>query len=440
MYLFYVQEPLFLIKEPVVGARRGLSYRPRLCSATTAHASSSSGPCVRLMPPANGVLTADTLFAAFSFPLLKQLGAFSKEVERPSLIRLLSDRDQKRTLSLPGMPIRLGAGKPGDPSLETQLDGASLRRHPRIALLNPFGFALGDTIVALSTIREFQRRLEQRVGAIQLDVLQHPDNVETEELYLQSGLVRAVYHLPVPLSFLAQYDAYVDFSSDIVSRRLCWVDDMLEMLGIDHTSVPAQRKRNSLTIQPSAVGSLAARIARLRSRASPIVLFHGSASEGIRSMPESLMRTFLEEILERTDWIVVSVHPVPVRHSRVLDWSSLSTSFQRFAYVISQMDAFLCVDTCVYHVADAFDVPGVVLFTTVPPHLRTPRYPGVHGILLGGETNKLAGPQRAQVDEPAYVGSLWAELDVGGVVRSLQDVVAVRRGSSPDVAVMANCR
>ena len=416
-----------MVKQSVDGARRGFRYRPLLgCSTDKEEAG------IHLTPPANGVLTEDSLFVAFSLPFLRDLATFAKELGRPSVTRLLSDRDQARALSLPGMPVSLGSRRPGDPSLESRLDSAPLGAQPRIAILNPFGFALGDTIVLLAALREFQRRLEERGARVQLDVLQHPDNVETEDLYLQSGLVRAVHHLPVPLRALAEYDAYVDFSSSMMTRGLCWTDDILEMLGIDHTSVAYARKRNALNLQAAKIGPLRQLIRQRHSRPEPLVLFHGRASEAIRSMPEPVMGRVLETILERTDWTLVTLHPVPLSHPRILDWSALSSNFQRFAYIISEMDGFLCVDTCVYHVAAAFDVPGVALFTTVLPRLRAAIYPCVYSILIGGDANRLVNGHGFDGDANAHVESLWAAVDVGSLVGTLEDaVLAHRRGAPP---------
>jgi glycosyl transferase family 9 (putative heptosyltransferase) len=423
MYLFYVQEPVTLLKEPVRGVRRGLRYRPVLGADTAARPHGRRTDAIRLTPPSNGVLTRDELFFGFSLPLLKELATFSQAVSRPSIIRLLSRRDQARTMSLPRMPIGLGARKPGALSLDAQLDAARLRAHARIAILNPFGYALGDTLVLLSALREFRGRLEQSLGAVRIDVLQHPDNVDTEHLYLQSGVVRGVYHLPAPLSLLARYDAYVDFTSDVVTRGLCWTDDILEMFGIDHRSVPDSQKRNVLTVESSAIGSLASLLRRLRSSGTRTVLFHGLASDPMRSMPESVMRRVLDTLLQQTDWTLVALHPLPVQHPRIRDWSRLSTNFHRYAYIISQMDAFLCVDTSVYHVADAFDVPGVALFTTVRPHLRTLLYPRVHSILIGGDANALVTGQAPIVSAETYLEPFWAELDVKALVGLFEKIV-----------------
>ncbi len=88
------------------------------------------------------------------------------------------------------------------------------------------------------------------------------------------------------------------------------------------------------------------------------------------------------------------------------------------------MDAFLCVDTSVYHVADAFDVPGVALFTTVRPSLRAALYPRVHSILIGGDANALVTGAAPVVSGETYLEPFWAELDVKALVGRLEGIVA----------------
>ena len=49
------------------------------------------------------------------------------------------------------------------------------------------------------------------------------------------------------------------------------------------------------------------------------------------------------------------------------DWSGASRTFAHFMALIAAADAFASADTCIHYVADAFDTPGVVFFTTLVP-------------------------------------------------------------------------
>lgn len=423
MFLFYVTEPLDLTIQRTSNGRRAFVYEPALPAAPPR----PSAERFRLQPAVDGTVTGDTLYFGFSRFLLERLATFTRQIRRP-VVRLLSRQEQMRVLSHPFFPVRLGHGThaEGVPcDLASQVEKARLGESPRIAILNPFGFALGDTIVFLTALREFCARMTEQLGPFELNVFQHPDNLDTEELYVRSGLSNAIHHLPAPVRLLAEYDAYVDLTVRFPSRGLPWVDEMLQLLAIDPATVSPERKRNALTVRPSIATEVAHEIARLKAIGTPIVLIHHRASTPVRSIPDALIAMIIERLLGGGDWIVVSAIPVQFDHPRFVDWSRLSTSFERLIYLISQADVVLCVDTCVYHIADAVNTPAVVLFNTVRPDYRAAYYPHVRSLMVGGDGHGgLIG--RSSSDEPADLDAaarMWSELDLDHVIAVLEGVV-----------------
>jgi hypothetical protein len=411
MYLFYVTEPVELEVESAMGSgtRPDLRQRPVAGSASAPR----RGKGVRLEPPAAGTLTAENLYFGFSRRFLADLAALRGNEEERSVVRVVP---QERVLSHPQFPARLGyhGRGSGRATLEAQLAAAPLPTRALVAVVNLFGLAYGDSVVLLSALHEFRRRLEAHAGEVLIELLQHPDNTATEPLYLRSGVVDAVRHLPAPLTLLTGYDAWVDLTTPYSSRGLPWIDEMLELFAIDPGSVPPERKRNHLTVSPAVAAELNARVAVPR---RPMVLFHHRASTPERSIPEHHASRLLGALLERCDWTIASALPVSFSHPRFVDWSGVSASFEHLVYLVSRADAVLCVDTCVYHVADALGVPGVALFTSVPPGVRVEYYPGVHGIQLGGEANGVLGKPLTTVPEDlARAEALWTTLDLDDVV------------------------
>jgi hypothetical protein len=427
MYLFYVTEPLALHAEPVAGARRGAAYR-----LAVPDAGAEVPPGVRtvmLEPPVGGTLTPARLYFGYSRPFLRELAEYSRRAERPSLVRLLSRAAEAEVLSRPGLPVRIGHRAEPElrQPLEDQLARAGLPPRSRVAVINPFGLAFGDSVVMLTALREFRRRLEERVGPLEIHVLQHPDTTETEEIYLRSGVADALHHLPAPVSAFARYDAYVDLSTAYESHGLPWPDDLLELFAIDPATVPAARKRNVLPAWPRAAAELDPALATLRARGRPLVLLHHRASLPLRSIPDRRAARLVREVLERTDWTVVSALPLPLAHPRFADLSALTPAFEHLAHLVSRVDAFLCVDTCVYHVADAADVPGVVLFNSLDPAHRVTYYPGIQGILLGAEDSPIRGePLSGHPEHLAHAESLWDQVDADDIVERIRGMLAPR--------------
>lgn len=310
---------------------------------------------------------------------------------RPRVVRLTLDA-QRRVLRHPSLPVRLGNMERREIPERLEDQVRRIPRGPlRVGVVNSLDDRFGDAIMSLTLLRELRSRLAARFDPLEIELVQHRGNPETERLYLRSGLVQRIRLLPMPLTDFQGYGAYLDFTALPLRDDRHWVDDALEWIGVDPRSLPASRKRSWLPPESGAPARLDGPLARVREDGGPILLFHPRASAHTRTLAVDEAAALAQALLDRTPYRVACAIPLGLRHPRFLDWTPLSRSFDDFAYLISQADAFVSVDTCVYHVADAAGVPGVVLFATEPPEHRIAYYPYVEGLRVPGDETPDAG-------------------------------------------------
>lgn len=392
----------------------------------------------RLRPPAPGVDARRSTWFSGMFEWQTLMLTLARMETGPRL-RFLSRDERRALLGAPGMPPRLGWDR-ADPFLpiETQLAAVSPPadgRAARIAVINLFHTAFGDAILCLTVLRELRARLRARLGSVRLELFQNAYDPEVHALYTRSDEVDAIHPLPAPVASLAEFDGWVDLTEDPIPTGQHWVDGCLQTAGIDPATVPPERKRNRLPVSPDSARRLGGVADAARAAGAPVLLFHPAASTPIRSIPPERVAPLLDAILERTGWTVACAVPTGYTHPRFIDWSPHSRSFADFAYLISRADRVLTVDTSLYHVADAHDVPGVVLFTSIHPAERIRYYPYLHGISLG-DPGALAGVHRSgRPSDAAAIDALWNALDVDEVIAAIEAMARKR-----DAAVAAASR
>lgn len=392
----------------------------------------------RLAPPAPGAGPREAVYFAGLFEwqtlFLKLL-----RMEGGPRLGFLSPADSRAALAAPGMPPRLGWNR-ADPFVPLEAQLASVRRRDgapaRIAVVNLFHTAFGDAILCRTMLRELRARLEACLGEVRLELFQNRYHPEVHALYEQAPEVDAIHALPAPLARLAACDGWFDLTDDPVPAGTPWIDACLEAVGIAPASVPPGRKRNRLAVSAGAARALEPAVRAARSKGAPLLLVHPAASTPIRSIPPARVAPLLDAILARTGWTVACAVPTGYAHPRFVDWSGLSASFADFVYLASQADLVLSVDTSLYHVADAFGVPGAVLFTSIDPGERIGYYPFLAGIRVG-DAATLAGRHRSDhPDDVAQAESLWDALDVDAVIAAIEAMAHKRadalQGSPPD--------
>jgi ADP-heptose:LPS heptosyltransferase len=166
----------------------------------------------------------------------------------------------------------------------------------------------------------------------------------------------------------------------------------------------------------------------VRDKGRPILLFHHTSTSPIRQIPKPIAQQFVREIIENSDYFVVSADKLDYRHDRFMCLANYSQNLDRFAGIISLVDAIITVDTSTYHLADAFDKPTIVLFTSIEPDHRIRYYPHVRGIMLEEEGGPIYGQHKLSKDkgegrkQMVHVNDLWNSVKIPDVLRNIERV------------------
>jgi tetratricopeptide (TPR) repeat protein len=356
--------------------------------------------------------------------------AFQQAKVKTRLLTALSIKN------IPNFPFELGISENPPPPVGTAWKPQLLeqltqipKKHIKIAVMNGFGSAMGDSVIGLTALRTFYQILSEYFEKVQLDVYLRFDAVERLKLvYQQHNIIDNISGMPVDVSTLLKYDAFVDFSG-IISRYDQWashwamIDFYFAKLGIDPAKVPPLQKRNLLQLNKQADQAVITTLADLRNKGK-LLLFHPQTSSPTRSIPPEHYARFLKHLIEKTDYFIISVIPISFEHPRFQDISNISKSFHELCSIVSHCDAILCADTAVYHLADAFNIPTVALFSSIEPPLRIRYYPTVIGVLLAGaKESPYFRKHRMENNLPVEtVQKLWEHLDLEMVVQQLDRI------------------
>lgn len=338
--------------------------------------------------------------------------------------------------NIPHFPLEIGipenppppAGTAWKPQLLEQLKQTS-KKQISLAIMNGFGSAMGDSIIGLTALRSFYQILSNTFDKVQLDVYLRFDAVERLKLvYQQHGIIDNILGMPVEVSRLLRYDFIIDFSG-IISRYDQWaptwvmVDFYLAKFGIDPAQVSALHKRNVLQLNKHAEQTVVPILTKLRQQGQ-LLLFHPQTSSPTRSIPPDFYPSFLNVLIEKTDYCIISVTAIDFQHPRFHDLSTLSKSFHELCSIVAHCDAIICADTVIYHMADAFNIPTVALFSSIEPPLRIRYYPTVVGILLAGaQQSPYFRKHRMEKALPVdSVQQLWKYLELALVIEQLNKV------------------
>lgn len=418
MMLFYSSERLHLkFREIERPEKKVLRWLPEIARAGEAIGSQDI-----IIEPA-------VINIAFDRLLLQDLLTLSRNTEKPQLVRCITAAQTKQIENSPSFPFQIVGYNLTDLSLQqlAKTHNENVRAPARFAILNRYSTAFGDSIILLTALAEFRKRVEQAIGAVSIDILHHALNLEAELLYRDSAVIDNVIRLPIPLSDLTRYDAYVDLSEEILLSSIPRVDEMLQRLGLDPTSVPDHRKRcgRALNIDRWPVRQ---RIRSLRSAGKKMLLFHHRASNQFRSIPPGALKRVLDQIGESGQWQVVTALGLNEADSFLLDLSEECKTFDDLASIIKSVDAVLTVDTCTYHLADAFDIPAAVMFVSMNPDLRIGYYPNAFGLLIGGEQRSILGLHSAsEIKHQRIADDAWINVDIRHLLVQLEHAVFGQR-------------
>ena len=342
-----------------------------------------------------------------------------------SFLKILTIQQIKKILAKDNFPVALGNPEFEENvcSFETLLKNSSLKDPIRIGVISPYGRNLGDTAMFFSVIKQYKKIAADLEREIEIHLVNPVLTYDVRPIYENFGYFDSIKEFPCRIDWFSGIDAYVDFVRPHLRYDVPWIDSLLELSGIPPETVPDQNKRISFDFGNDADGKLEAEWERLRSKINkPIIIFHRQSTTQIRTMPGKDYFRILREFFEISDYHFVSLTPVKFDHPRFTDLSHLSTNFRAYVKLISLADGFITVDTSLYHFADAFDIPGVVIFTSQPPDRFSKFYPFVKGFQIeGGEKLDL----KSWSNDPAdieYSDGLWSKLNSEMLIDYLKEV------------------
>lgn len=303
----------------------------------------------------------------------------------------------------------------------------------RLALINGVGTMLGDTLVG-STALEIAGRVlaEAAVDKPEVHAVQAWNTRPgTGDILARCPAVAHVQGHSITLDKLRAFDAYWDFSlllkmEGYNTRPL--LDFYLNQFGIDPSGINPAVKRPVLRL-PTVVIAEAKALLDQRRAGRKLLLIQGLASTPLRSMPDFFLVGLIEKVLAETDACILLTQPLPAGLSnrsaeRIIhleDWCRDSTDCY-LALVISA-DQIVSIDSVAIHAAMAASLPGVVIFTTLPPALRLAYAPQLAGMLIPDAENlKTWGQHKTDdqwPDQQVQYNQAWAKLDVDLIIGKL---------------------
>jgi hypothetical protein len=155
-----------------------------------------------------------------------------------------------------------------------------------------------------------------------------------------------------------------DFAFDPAFRRIAMIDYFLGRLGLDPALVPPELRRNAW---------LAPRLAATPPAGLPrdYVLVCPRSSMRLRDMPDALHAALLRWLLAAARRPVVTQGAAEPGAIAV----SPADSFAALCGLVAGASLVISVDSAPVHLADAFAVPCLALFTTHRPEWRVRDYP-----------------------------------------------------------------
>lgn len=367
-------------------------------------------------------LSLDHVYFSTYSNFLTHMRTISKDLgQRAGKIYALDPNKLKTFVKL---PVSIGFG-----CLEENLKVFQGRSDFKLAIFNAMSKATGDHLIGMQAFNYFQDQLRRTLGdtRVEIDFYQsNPFNVAPITRQWRSKFDK-VMALPNTVSQLREYDAFIDLG-DLLMRDSFGIQPMIdffyEAFSLDASTIPLENKRMKYGLSNDLKDRMACKMREV-SGGKPVLLFHHTATTPIREMPDVHARRIISDIIDKSVFHVVTARPLEFQHERFTDISSESKTLDDFAAIIANAHALVSVDTVAYHLADAFSVPSVVIFTSINPDLRIRYYPYAQSIMLEEESGMLYGLHKASEDKAvyqdqiAYVESLWSKLTADEILTKL---------------------
>ncbi|RXJ87896.1 hypothetical protein [Arcobacter sp. CECT 8985] len=305
---------------------------------------------------------------------------------------------------------------------------ATLKQDIKIAILGNLGFDIGEMIASCTALRILYEELKKKFKTVKIELfLNSSENKQfsrDKQIFSNQYFISNVAALSISVKKLFNYDYFIDTS--LVTKQpyynqLNYVDAWLYKFGIDFRKIAKERKYNTLDLskyKPSK--SVVEKFEELRLKGK-ILLFHPYSAHEKRSIPKDVARKMLKELLFKLkDYVIVSALSIDgVDDDAFVDLSRFSKNFLDFAYIISNVDNIITVDTSTYHISDIFFIPTIVLFTTENPLKRVSNYNYVKTVIIDDKSKNLS---LFKFDDNSLVLNRfesWQKLKIGKIIKLL---------------------
>ena len=268
--------------------------------------------------------------------------------------------------------------------LKKQLIGISKEEISLIILGNP-GDSISQMICACTALRILYEKLTNTFKSVKIDIyLNASENKyysRDKMIFANQTFINKVSPLSIDIKEFSSYDFFIDLSS--VSKRsyykkLNTTDAWLYKFGIDYTKISEYEKYNTINIDSyKPKNDLVSKIENIKLRGK-VLLFHPYSANVTKSIPKEIAISLLKDlILKMPEYTIVSVLKLENKFDddRYIDLSPYSKNFLDFSYIVSNMSKIVTVNTSTYHIADAFFIPTVVIFTESNLNENSKSYP-----------------------------------------------------------------
>ena len=304
------------------------------------------------------------------------------------------------------------------------------KKEIKVAIIGNVGEFIGEMVAALSAIRILKEYLSKKFKRVQLDLyLEAAENqfyTRDKEILSTQEYIDNIKPLALDFKSFCEYDFYIDNS--LVRNRsfyqtMPYVDAYLHKFGIDYKKIPASSKHNHIDATKLKVyPRLKEQLEKLKLSGQKLLLFHPFTSHASRSFPKEIASELLTKLQKKAPGyqIVTALKFDTSKHDGVIDLSGDSKTIYDFIYIISQMDAIISADTSTYHIADAFFIPTVVVFTDQDPTQRVKYYSQTKVIQVKDESKNFSYFKFDADSLVLHKFESWKKLKVSKIIKLLE--------------------
>ena len=313
--------------------------------------------------------------------------------------------------------------------LDNQLLGILKQDISLIIIGNP-GISISEMVCACTALRILYEKLCKKFKSVKIDIyLNASENKyysRDKMIFTNQGFINKVSPLSINVKEFCTYDFFIDLSSVTTRsfyKNLSYIDSWLYKFGIDYSKISSDEKYNIINInfyKPKK--ELVGKINNIKLKGK-VLLFHPYSANINKSMPKEIAINLLKNLLVKMpDYTIVSVLKLENKFDddRYIDLSSYSKNFLDLSYIISNMSKVLTVNTAVYHIADAFFIPSVVIFTDSISNENSQNYALSKAIYVKDESKNLSKFIFPSQSLLIYKFKGWSKLKSSKIIKLLE--------------------